>query len=203
MKRAALCGVATGPIRVKNTGDLRQLSIVACGMPHHVARAEANTAAIDALRHPICSDCHLLPPLNPNLHLPKGHHLTPLAVLLTRAAPITYHYPNDLHHNTGRMKRPGAFATGAGTATTSAGAVTSAVAGEHSFNAFTSLTTGAFDIFATAVAGNTPSMPLPPLLPAPSTYLPLVRVRHRLSRPFLPPPWAQQQLPQDSLRLPG
>jgi hypothetical protein len=111
MKREALHGVAAGRIRVKNTGDLHQCFIVACGVPHHVARGEANMAVINANRHPICGNCRLLLPLNLNLHLPKAHHhvlghqLTALAVLLTRAAPITPLCPNNLHHNTGWMKR--------------------------------------------------------------------------------------------------
>jgi hypothetical protein len=111
MKRTALRGVAAGQIIAKIKGDLRQCSVVACCLPHHVAMEEANTAANNAFRYPICGNRHLLPPLNLNLHLPKahhhilGHHLTAIAVLLTRAAPVTHIRPNDLHHNTGWMKR--------------------------------------------------------------------------------------------------
>ncbi len=113
MKRAALRSVPAGWIRIKNMGDLRQHSIVACSMPHHVAREKANMAAIKAVCHPICGGCRLLPLLNLNLHLPKahhhlvlGHHLTADAgVLLTKASPVTHLCPKDLHQNTSWMKR--------------------------------------------------------------------------------------------------
>ncbi len=74
MKRVVLRGVATGRIGVKNMGNLCQCSVEACGLLHHVALEEANTAAIDAFRYPIVGDRHLLPPLNLNLHLLKVHH---------------------------------------------------------------------------------------------------------------------------------
>jgi hypothetical protein len=89
---------------------------------------EADTAAFDAVRYPICGDCRLLLPLNLNLHLPKAHlhvlahHLTAVPVLFTRATPVIHLRPNNFHHNTGRMKGPGACGTGAGSATTSASA---------------------------------------------------------------------------------
>ncbi len=92
MKRAALRRVTAGRIRIKNTGNLRQRSVKACGLLHHVALEEADTAAINAVRYPIGGGCRLLPPLNLNLHLPKAdhhiltHHLTAVPVLLTRVA---------------------------------------------------------------------------------------------------------------------
>ncbi len=140
MKRAAFRGVAAGWIRIKNTGDLRQRSVVASGLLYHVAWEESDTAAINAVCYPICGNRRLLPPLNLNLHLPKVHHhvlgqhlAAVVGVLLTRA-PVTHLRPNNFHHNTGRMKST--FVTGAGAATTFAGVAISAVAGEHSFDAF-------------------------------------------------------------------
>jgi hypothetical protein len=112
MKRAAFRCVAAGWIRIKNTGDLRQHSMVASGLLYHVAWEESDMAAINAVRYPICGDRRLLPPLNLNLHLPKAHHhvlgqhlAAVVGVLLTRAAPVTHLRPNNFHHNTGRMKR--------------------------------------------------------------------------------------------------
>jgi hypothetical protein len=89
MKRVALCSVAAGWIHIKKMGNLRQFSIEACGLLHHVALEEADMAAINTVRYPICGNRHLLLPLNLNLHIPKahhhvlGHHLTTVAVLLT------------------------------------------------------------------------------------------------------------------------
>jgi hypothetical protein len=37
MKRTALRGVAAGWNRIKNMGNLRQRSVEACGLLHHVA----------------------------------------------------------------------------------------------------------------------------------------------------------------------
>ncbi len=112
MKCAAFRGVAAGWIRIKNMGGLRQCSVIASGLLYRVVWEESDTAAIDAIRYPICSDCHLLPPLNLNLHLPKAHHhvlgqhlAAVVGVLLTRAAPVTHIRPNNFHHNTSPMKR--------------------------------------------------------------------------------------------------
>ena len=91
----ALHSVTAGLIRIENTGVLHHHSIVACGMPHHVAREEANMAAINAITYPICRDRHLLAPVNQNLHLAQVHHhvagqhlVTVVGVLLTKAAPL-------------------------------------------------------------------------------------------------------------------
>ncbi len=112
MKHAAFRGVAAGWICIKNMGDLCQCSVIASGLFYHVAWEESDTAAIDAVRYPICGDRRLLPPLNLNLHLPKVHHhvlgqhfATVVGVLLTRAAPVTHLHPNDFHYNTSWMKR--------------------------------------------------------------------------------------------------
>jgi hypothetical protein len=143
-------------------GDLCKLSIVAHGMLHHVAREEADTAVIHAITYPICRDCHLLPPLNHNLHLAEVHHhvagqhlATVVGVLLTRVAPVSHLRTDNLHHHPGRMKRTRrlfggafAFATGTGVGTTSAGAATSVITKALSFVAFAFFTTG---IFATGV----------------------------------------------------
>jgi hypothetical protein len=211
MKGAALRGVAAGWIRVKNKDDLRQRSIIACGMPHHVAREEANMAAIGAIHHPICGNCRLLPPLNLNLHLLRvhhhilGHHLTTVAVPLARAALVTHLYPKDLHHNIDWMKRTRCLCNRGGRS--------------NHFRGHGNI--------CRWLPGNTPSMPLPPLPPVPSTYLPPLspgntllmplppsppgpltylqpaRVRHQLSWLFLPLPQAKQQLPQEHQWLLG
>jgi hypothetical protein len=118
-------------------------------------------AAIDAVRYPICSDRRLLPPLNLNLHLSKAHHhvlahhLTAVPVLLTRAAPVIHLHPNDFHHNTSRMKRTRRLRDRRwlGNHFRVRESEKSAIAGEHSLDAFASLATGTINVFATTVAG--------------------------------------------------
>ena len=52
MIRAAFLTVAVSRIPIENTGNLRNCSVVASSVPHHVARKEADTAAIHPLGHP-------------------------------------------------------------------------------------------------------------------------------------------------------
>jgi hypothetical protein len=124
-------------------------------------------AAINAVTYPICRDCHLLPPLNHNLHLVEVHHhvagqhfATVVGVLLTRAALVSHLRPNNLHHHPGRMKRTGriflgtfAFATGTGTGAgiTSAGVAISAITGVLSFVTFAFFATNTFTFFVTGM----------------------------------------------------
>ncbi len=47
-------------IPVENAGNLRERSVVVSSVPHHVAREEADTAAIHPLDHPNHFNCLLL-----------------------------------------------------------------------------------------------------------------------------------------------
>jgi hypothetical protein len=51
MKRAVFRSVAAGWICIKNTGDLRQRSIIASGLLYHVAWEESDMAAVNAVRY--------------------------------------------------------------------------------------------------------------------------------------------------------
>jgi hypothetical protein len=51
MKHTVLCLIAERLIHAKNMGDLHQRSVVAWGVPHHMAREEADMAAINPVHH--------------------------------------------------------------------------------------------------------------------------------------------------------
>jgi hypothetical protein len=60
MIHVAFRTVTVSWIPIENAGNLRKRSVVASGVPHHVAREEANMAAIHPLGHPNHFNCLLL-----------------------------------------------------------------------------------------------------------------------------------------------
>jgi hypothetical protein len=81
MIRVAFLTAAVCRIPVENAGNLRKHSVVASGVPHHVAREEANMAAIHPLSHPTSIAFSSLPS----------------TVLLAQAAPAAHLRPHYLH----------------------------------------------------------------------------------------------------------
>ena len=97
MIRTAFHIGAVSRIPVENAGNLRKHSVVASGVPHHVAREEADTAAIHPLSHPNHFNCLLLLSVHHQLHRTEAdnivllQHLIPAQlVLLARAAPAAH-----------------------------------------------------------------------------------------------------------------
>jgi hypothetical protein len=89
------------------------------------------------------------------------------------------------------------------TTSASASATKSAIAGEHSFDAFASLATGTINVFATTVTGEH-SFDAFTSLAAGAFEVFTTGAGVPLTVPaFLPPLWAKQQLPWDSLWSPG
>ena len=81
------------------------------GMLDHVTREKANTAVIHPISHPNCSNRHLLPSRDHELHLTKPDHhirLQHLAavdgVLFASAALVVHLCAYDFDNNAGRMK---------------------------------------------------------------------------------------------------
>jgi hypothetical protein len=68
MIRVAFLTVAGSRIPVENMGNLRERSVVASSVSHHVAREEANTAATHLLGHPNYFNCLLLLSVHHQLH---------------------------------------------------------------------------------------------------------------------------------------
>ncbi len=94
---AAFRTVAVSRIPVENVGNLSERSIVASGVPHHVAREEANTAAIHPLGHPNHLNRLRLLSVHPQLHRTEADHnvllqhlISAQLVLLARAAPAAH-----------------------------------------------------------------------------------------------------------------
>ena len=113
MIRAAFPTVTVSRIPVENAGNLRERSIVASRMPHHVAREEADMAAIHLLGHPKHFNCLLLLSIHHQLHHMEAdnnillQHLVPAQlVLLARAAPAAHLQPyKNLHKGARSMDR--------------------------------------------------------------------------------------------------
>jgi hypothetical protein len=104
MIRAAFRTVTVSRIPVENAGNLRKRSVVASGVPHHVAREEADTAAIHPLGHPNHFNCLLLLSVLHQLHRTEAEnnvllqHLIPAQlVLLAQVAPAAHLQPHYLH----------------------------------------------------------------------------------------------------------
>jgi hypothetical protein len=77
MIRAVFLTVAVSRIPVENVGNLRERSVVASGVPHHVAREEANTAAIHPIGHPNRFNCLFLLSVHHQLHHTEADNNVP------------------------------------------------------------------------------------------------------------------------------
>ena len=112
MIHAAFRTVTVSRIPVENAGNLRKRSIVASRMPHHVAREEADMAAIHLLGHPNHFNCLLLLSVHHQLHCTEAdnnillqHHIPAQRVLLAQAAPAAHLRPHNLHKDARSMDR--------------------------------------------------------------------------------------------------